>query len=134
MKKLAKYAAKILDTVTADLEVGGARKIETNTVYQALHVDRIAGDMFALAHYYKQNGDSVADPDMVFYRRVIGGETVWYPVTFQNSMTYQEAIVFKDGQVQGYKPNLVKELASFANMWMKNVKEQQNLSALKKAA
>ena len=135
MKHLNKQAKAVMDQLTEGLN-GGHRKIENNKSFMAVHVEEIStiehnpnGPVFSVAHYYKQNGDLMSDPDMTFLKGLTGE---WFPLSFQQDggfPIYQEVIAetFDDGRIKSYRPKLSADLTSFANTWMKNIKEQQNL-------
>lgn len=75
----------------------------------------------AIAHYYKQNGDMVPDPDMVI--RIDISEQIVEALTFQNSLYYSE--VYDDTYTR--KLTNLKEKKSqnnFLATWLKNLKEQ----------
>lgn len=78
----------------------------------------------AIAHYYKQNGDMVPDPDMVI--RIDISEQIVEALTFQNSLYYSE--VYDDTYTR--KLTNLKEKKSqndFLATWLKNLKEQGQL-------
>ena len=122
MKPLAKSEGEVLEALTHDLEIGAARKIDRST-FMAVCVDRLSAQTFSIAHYFKQNGDLVCDPDAVYLRTEIG----WFPVSLQLAMGhYARAVELDDGdKVTGWRPRQYKELASFATMWMRNIRSQQ---------
>jgi len=74
----------------------------------------------ALAHYFEQNGDLCADPDMEI--RVYKERQLAEALTFQMAMPpiYQE-VYPEPGKVA---PRLKKELNSFLNTWLKNCLNQ----------
>lgn len=86
----------------------------------------------SVAHYYEQNGDAMRDPEMTFE---VAADGRWLPVHFENSGVgvYQEA-VFTDGGKVMCRPRLIKELAAFAKMWDRNLKDQGWLDVAKAAA
>ena len=97
----------------------------------AVHVEKIgqnaSGTVFSVSHYYELNGDLMADPDMTFLK---GADGNYYPLTFQqdNMGIYQGAAVWDDeGKLKGYRPKMQADMTSFANIWMKNIKNQQSL-------
>ena len=127
MQKLNDSANRILTTVTAGLEVGQARTIDNSRgMYMPVHVDRLAENVYAVAHYYKQNGDRVPDPDMEFLR---GRDGNFYPLAIKHSTGhYTRAVtVGESGKPESYAPDAQKELATFANLWMRTICEQQKL-------
>jgi hypothetical protein len=123
MRVLSQAAGKVLDAVTHNLPVGGARTIDnTGGVYMPLHVDRLTERTFSLGHYYTQNGDRVCDPDGVFLKTDAG----WLPVSLQLCTGhYTEAIHVAGDKPVSYRPKALLELISFTTMWMRNIASQQ---------
>lgn len=118
----------IVDKMIA--EKRDAVKINNNKGFMAFNIDYLAsfknGYLLAFSHYYKQNGDMIADPDMeVFY---VNGE--FYPITYQDSFGYQVAVEYttKDNEIViiDVRKNQ-NQLADFLGGWLKNVVEQQKL-------
>jgi uncharacterized protein YqiB (DUF1249 family) len=72
----------------------------------------------ALSHYYEQNGDLIADPDMVL-RIDTKAETV-EALTFQDTYTYRE--VYPDTNRVDLKAK--KELNAFLLQWLTNLIDQ----------
>ncbi len=93
--------------------------------YMDLHVDFMFNDdqgyQIALAHYYKQNGDSVPDPDMRI--RVIPETQMAEAMSFQDYRVYQE--VYRDENGKSLvNSELKKQLNSFLNQWLSNLLTQ----------
>jgi len=84
--------------------------------------------LISVAHYGEQNGDAMRDPEMTFEIAEIDGAFV--PVSFQNDYlgVYQEAVFVSQGKLLA-RPGLMRELASFARQWDRNIKEQGFLEA-----
>ena len=87
------------------------------------------GWVFSIAHYYIQEGDLMADPDMEFL--VDSGGI--YPLSFhQASLGTRDVGAWFDRVPDSSKLLLYsryypqRSLATFANSWMKNIKEQQS--------
>lgn len=124
MRKLNKTTSRTLDRLTQGLEIGGARKVDTGS-YMPVHVDRLTENRYSVAHYYRQNGDSVCDPDGEFLK-VEGG---WLPVALQLCTGhYSRCLELEGDTVTGYRPGLLRELRSFCTTWMRNIRSQQDLS------
>lgn len=71
----------------------------------------------ALSHYYKQNGDMVADPDMEI---VINTR-----LKTANGMTYQDSMLYQSAEVEGgINTKLVDQLNDFLVMWLQNCIDQ----------
>ena len=87
----------------------------------------------SVAHYYTQAGDAMRDPEVVFE---VDTEGQFHPVSFtqDNLGVYHEAVFVDDaGQVM-VRPRLVKDLASFARQWDKNLKDQGFVEAARAQA
>ena len=84
--------------------------------------DKYNQDTYALAHYGKQNGDMMADPDMEF---IIVKES-FVPCTFQNDYIpiFQQSIELDDNLRLVMRRRLLRQLIDFSNTWAKNLKDQ----------
>lgn len=80
----------------------------TNGVFMPLVVEKVGKDIISLAHYWECNGDLMADPEMTFK---VSDEGIT-PLTYRN-----------DGMAIYTECNN----ANFANMFLKNIKEQQHI-------
>ena len=93
--------------------------------------------LFSVAHYYEQNGDLMADPEMTFVQDVLGK---WHPISFRNDGVgcYQEgeagAMGFNEDGKAWTRPRLIRDLRAFSNQWDRNLKEQGYIAAAKKLA
>jgi Domain of unknown function (DUF6908) len=133
MKTTNKTTAAALEIMTAGLAVGESRKLDAAPgVYMAAHVERISRKCFSIAHYYTQNGDAIADPDLVVWRASTGA---FVPVSLQQNIgRLTVAVKLENDEPVAFAPGNSRELASFANMMIRNVKSQQGgLAALRKA-
>ena len=126
-------AQKVMEKLIEGISQGGNKKIDnTGGAFMSVSVERVGsiswGPLFSVTHYYEQNGDLMSDPDMVFLQ---GASGKFYPISYQQDGLgiYQEVIAEtdEDGKVLKYRPKLSKELATFANQWMRNIKDQQKL-------
>lgn len=93
--------------------------------YMALHFDFQFRDgdtaRIALAHYYKQNGDMVPDPDMVI--EVNRTAETAEALSFQNAMFYQDATT-EDG---GRHERVSRSMNEFLVTWLGNAIDQGHL-------
>ena len=128
MKPLNKATSKVLAKLVAGLDVGEAKKIDnTNGTFMAVHVDCIGDNQYAVAHYFTQNGDAMADPDMTFYKDSADN---FYPMSITQAAMgiYREVAAFgPGGTIEKYAPRGYAELRSFATSWMRNIKSQQGV-------
>lgn len=81
--------------------------------------------LVSVAHYFEQQGDYVADPDVVF----LTGKDAAYPMVFQQGgipPIYQETAKIEGGVIHlNEKAQL--SLTIFCNEWFTNLAEQQGL-------
>ena len=130
MKKLNRKSTKIFNQITAGLNSENPyRKLgEDGETFMPVHVDYLYetehGTVYAIAHNYRQNGDTMADPDMEFLVNKLG----IFPMTYQldGLGIFQRAIEIRDGRLL-YARKLQNQLKNFANDWMININEQQDL-------
>jgi hypothetical protein len=121
------------------LREGFSLRIE-NKPWMALHIEELTAvrgpngrPVISVAHYFEQNGDMCKDPQMTFevYIANDGQKTHYYtPLTFEQSLPPLYQQVFGD-DFKTYKPQLLRELKSFAHMWQVNIGHQGFLKALK---
>ncbi len=134
---LNKTATKIFLTLTKDLDgaTRHSRRFDAHNYWpkcnggiMGVHVENIGTlhgyPWFSVAHYYKQNGDLVADPEMEF----INVEGNIFPVNYAQPGigVRTESIRVIENKLMVSK-NIQAQHVSFANQWMKNIKDQQNL-------
>lgn len=134
MRAINKKATAIMDKLVEGLNLDTPhRKIDNNepdSGIMAVSVNYLchlaAGDIISMAHYYEENGDLMADPDINFLRA--GGK--YYPLTWRMDGigVFREYVQFgADGLIKSFEPRGQRETAEFAGGWMQNIKIQQHL-------
>lgn len=110
---------------------GHHARINNNPAYMPVIVEKIDylpgySEIISIAHYGQQNGDLMADPDMEFV--IVCG--YYYPISYRNDYLYQQQVFQLDPEGKPEKINkiLQEHLTSFANGWLRNIAEQQNLN------
>lgn len=91
-----------------------------------LVVERVGDNLFSLAHYGEQNGDLMADPEMVVLCTEIG----WCPVSFRNDYVgvRRECVRLDAGErITHVAPREKRDQTSFLNTWLKNLRHQQGV-------
>lgn len=125
---LSPHAQAVFDYLTKDLAIGDARKINNaGPPIMAVSIDRLSERHYSIAHYYEQNGDLMADPDMTFFK---ADEGKVYPCTFQqdNLGVYRIGLdITPDGDIEHENGREQADQAAFANGWMRNIADQQGL-------
>ena len=139
MKPLNAATSRILDTLTAGLEepwlpnAVSARTYDNGGGFMAAVVERIGPHRYSVAHYFEQNGDLVADPDL----ELVHYEGAWYAsgITHAPPFGYTRALTCDDaGKPDRWYPRAYRELRSFATTLLRNVREQQGLKLLRAEA
>ena len=113
------------------IEEGVYAKIDKNPAYMPVVVEKVGhlhgyGEIISIVHYGRQNGDSMADPDMEFV--IVGGD--YYPISYRNDYLCQQQDVFSfDGEGKPERINTIlqEHLTRFANHWLQNLAQQQDL-------
>lgn len=87
------------------------------TGYQRLVIER-HGEMISVAHYFEQNGDLVADPDVELHY------PTWVPTAItQAFFGYRQKFFERDGKTF-VDTRFHKEVSSFLTLWARNIKAQ----------
>lgn len=93
--------------------------------FMPLVIEKIGKDRVSVAHYYTQNGDAIADPDVVFW---VAPNGEWFPCEVQMPMLgYRQYIIFEDGKPASFYQAKQHDLASFCNSWATNIRGQDYL-------
>lgn len=116
---------KRIDKLTGGLEAfmagKGYLKLKAGG-FMDLVVERIGKDEISLAHYYEQNGDLVADPEMTV-RVFPHGAAEALSFSMPGAGVYQEVYLEKDGKTYVW-PAVKREQNAFLDQWLVNLKHQ----------
>ena len=112
-------------------EDGNYAKIQNSLNLMPVVIEKVGhltgyGEVISIAHYGKQNGDLMADPEMTF--TIVDGK--YFPISFRNDYVglYQEVFSYnEDGSTEAVNIKLQSDLTDFANEWMNSIQEQQRL-------
>jgi hypothetical protein len=144
MRRLSNAATRIFMALVDGLAVGGARRLDNaHGSFMAVSIDYLVGfgpshdgarhaSLFAIAHRYETNGDLVPDPDVEFY--VVEAPAhldavAVYPTAIDHGpVGYYRHVHFDSaGQPARISRRGQADLASFCNLWMRNIAIQQGL-------
>lgn len=121
----------------------------SNDNFMPLTVERVGanitgplgnGYLISLAHHFKQMGDLMRDPEVVFLvvdNRKQPGELEMlgvYPqeLTQDNMGIYKLLITIDDtNTVKNFAPKIQQDVAQFCSMWFKNIRFQQGIKPVK---
>ncbi|MBW4533703.1 MAG: hypothetical protein KME09_07165 [Pleurocapsa minor HA4230-MV1] len=99
--------------------------------YMPLVLERLEPHVISLSHYYQQNGDLMADPDLTFLvRPSVDNQTLLlFPLMYRldGLGLYQELAFLNDqrDQILSFKSRSMADVASFCNQWAINIQAQQ---------
>lgn len=131
MKALNKAATATMNKMVSMMKDGYVKIDNTGGSCMSVSVEQIFENenyrIFSVAHYYEQNGDLMADPEMCFINLKAVGSFLPSYFKQDNIGIEQESIVIENGEIKGYRAKLQADHTSFANMWLRNIKNQQNL-------
>lgn len=129
MKTLDQGAAEVFLALTAGLEgptvsENSHCKVANSEAFMPVHVEHIGNNEYSIAHYGKQNGDLMRDPEMVFHRN---GDRI-HPIYFRNDYVGTEE--FSARRINGsweVNDRMQYLHTLFANQWLLTIKDQQGL-------
>lgn len=133
MRHLNKGPTKVMNRLVRGLgpqeEDKFSARFDRTEGYMALSVEWIGshgkGEIFSLAHYFEQNGDLMADPEMEFIRAADGK---FYPISYRlDAVGVWWVSVELNGMETKVKTKLQAEQADFANGWLANIADQQDI-------
>ncbi len=136
MKTLNKTATKIFLQLVEKVKANADNYIKINNaqgLYMPLNIEKISDidsfECFSMAHYGEQNGDLMADPKMCFLLAQKGADSIVIPYSFRNDYMGVDRmdILIENNKIRGARKKAIADNVSFANMWLKNIKNQQNL-------
>lgn len=138
MKPLNKFSTKIFCELL-DKMPGKDHLKMVNEPFMPLSIERIGsiywqdGKLISLAHYYEQNGDLMADPEMCFIvvdqrekDKTDMEKVMIVPYLYKqdNMGIYEESLLFKNDVVAHCDANMQLQHVLFANQWLQNIIEQ----------
>ena len=96
-----------------------------NDPYMPLCVEWVGKNQLSIAHYYEQNGDLMADPEMTLEIHPDLNMVEVLTYTQHGLGIFKEVYTYDDnGKKLGVKLNMKRELNNFLGMWLKNLKDQ----------
>ena len=132
MKTLSKTAAATLNKILSKLENDYIKIDNTEGLFMPVSVEIIFENekylQISIAHYFEQNGDLMADPEMIFISVKSNGSFI--PCYYKQDgilLSEEESVKFENGEIKAYREAMQESHCHFANIWMKNIKHQQNL-------
>ena len=124
MKAINQKAKKVLEKLLSEMKDGYAKIDNTDGAFMPVVVEEVGNNFISLANYYEQNGDLIPDPEIIFWKAADGK---FYPTYLKDCLGEQESLFFKDGKPSSIRPRLQHEQATFAGLWLENIKAQQRI-------
>ena len=97
-----------------------SKTFEAGAGFMPLTIEQVGDNFIAISHYYEQNGDAMADPDMEFAydndRKTLQART------YQQDALQRYDEVYGD---DGYNEELEEELNLFAHEWFQTIEKQR---------
>lgn len=138
-RRYLKASARIALLMTAiqkinnfDFTQAGKGFTITNEPWMRLSINVLTPEFVSIAHTYVQQGDTMFDPEIVFF--VDHKHNIWYPCDYRqdNLGINRSYVTFEGEKIKSVNTIWQKDLVSFCSVWSKNIREQGFLKALKK--
>ncbi len=131
MKQLSKESTNILTQMIGQMK-GWCIKMDNSDgtylpVFISLNYEDSDSKIFVVGHYYSEEGEIMAEPEMHFLYDERAGS--FFPIYYrQDSLDVeQNSIIIVDGLILKVNMALQVDHTDFANLWLLNIKNQQNL-------
>ena len=139
IKPLSPSALSVFRVLTEGIaQIGDHRKFDNGgsgimpAVVEAVGTTPQGALIISVAHYYEQNGDLMADPEITF---VVARDDYVFPISYkQDGLGIDREYVRWEGERVFWNLKAQNDLASFCTNWMRNIKEQQFGGKLPKVA
>jgi len=135
MKTLNKISSAIFNHLISliNYDDGYAKIDNTEGVFMPVNVEFLRhttflnqpARIFSISHIYYQNGDVCFDPDCEFLQLKENKNKI-YPINITHPNCFIRAI-WRDGDEWKYDKMELSDLVDFCNMWLLNIREQQEL-------
>lgn len=128
VKPVSASAKKVIEQLEAMMIDGYAKIDNTNGAFMPVVVEQVGENQISIAHYYEQNGDLMADPEIVFLKKEYSYGVEYYPIYERMSGLGSdvELVIFKNRKPKLIS-NLQKQTASFCTTWMRTITMQQGI-------
>lgn len=131
--KTSKRMQQVIETLAAkhglNLEAESAHLRLELSSYMPLVIEKIGRYLVSVAHYYEQNYDLIADPDVVFFT----GYGDWVPIEITHPPPFgyhRYAKLSDEGDaITHWNEKGQTGLAAFAGVWARNLEQQGWLEA-----
>lgn len=128
IKPVSASAKKVIQQLEAMMIAGYAKIDNANGIFMPVVVERVGENQISIAHYYEQNDDLMADPEIVFLKKEYSYGIEYYPIYERMSGLGLdvELVIFANGKPKMIS-NLQKQATSFCTTWMRTIAMQQSI-------
>lgn len=128
IKPVSASAKKVIQQLEAMMIDGYAKIDNANDVFMLVVVEQVGANQISIAHYYEQNGDLMADPEIVFLKKAYSYGIEYYPIYERMSGLGSdvELVIFENRKPKMIS-NLQRQTASFCTTWMRTITMQQGI-------
>lgn len=128
VKPVSASAKKVIQQLEAMMIDGYAKIDHASDIFMPVVVEQVGKNQLSIAHYYEQNGDLMADPEIVFLKKAYSYGIEYYPIYERMSGLGSdvELVIFENRKPKMIS-NLQKQTASFCTTWMSTIAMQQGI-------
>ena len=128
VKPVSASAKKVIQQLEAMMIDGYAKIDHASDIFMPVVVEQVGKNQLSIAHYYEQNGDLMADPEIVFLKKAYSYGIEYYPIYKRMSGLGSdvELVIFENRKPKMIS-NLQKQAASFCTDWMRTITMQQGI-------
>jgi hypothetical protein len=125
MKAVNEKSKIILNKLWELAKKTGYYKLSNDPTYMPLTIERVGRNRLSICHYGELNGDLMRDPEMIFYWK----NDDWFPIYFRNDWVGVEifSCTIEQGQMVVNDEKQQESQADFADTWLVNIEDQQQL-------
>lgn len=131
MKRINDKSTITLNQMIGMMDGWGIKIDNSNNAFMPVFISTTYEDerskIFTVGHYHSEEGDIIAEPEMQFLFDENSGS--FYPIYYrQDSLEIENySVKIDDGLILSVNKSLQGEYTEFANQWLKNIRQQQNL-------
>ena len=128
VKPVSASAKKVIQQLEAMMIDGYAKIDNANDAFMPVVVEQVGENQISIAHYYEQNGDLMADPEIVFLKKEYSYGIEYYPIYERMSGLGSdvELVIFENRKPKMIS-NLQRQTASFCTTWMRTITMQKGI-------
>ncbi len=134
MKQLNDESTNTINQMVGMMSGWGIKIDNSNGEFMPLFISTTYDDdsskIFTVGHYHSEGGDILADPEMQFLLDLVTGS--YFPLYYRLDALEIEnySVKIDNGLILSVNKSLQGKHTEFANQWLRNIRQQQNLKHL----